>query len=120
MHLHPGLKGEDMKTDVKAALLSAFVLPGIGQIYKGAKIKGGVIIVLVNVFLLTALFLVMKGLGALLVTARISGREAAEKVLDSLTERGPAVRVLLAAFFVLWVYSVMDALLKDEGNGNNR
>lgn len=106
-----------MKTELKAALLSAFVLPGIGQIYKGAKIKGGLIIALVNVFLLTALFLVMRGMGTFLVTARVSGMGAAEKVLDTLGERGPAVKVLLAAFFVLWVYSVTDALLKDEGNG---
>ena len=109
-----------MKTDFKAALLSAFVLPGLGQIYKGARIKGAVIIALVNAFLLAALFLVMKGMGTLLVTARISGMEAAAQVMDGLRGKGPAVRFLLAAFFVLWAYSVMDALLKDEGSENGR
>lgn len=109
-----------MKTYFKAALLSGFVLPGLGQVYKGARVKGAILIALVNVFLLAALFLVMKGMGALLVTARISGMEAAGKAIDSLRERGPAVKLLLAAFFVLWAYSAVDALFTDEGSGKDR
>lgn len=107
-----------MKINVKAALLSAFVLPGLGQLYKGARIKGGIMIALVNIFLLAALFLVMQGMGELLVTARLSGMAAAERVADGLRGKGPAVRILLASFFVFWAYGVVDALLhREEGEG---
>lgn len=105
-----------MKINVKAALLSAFVLPGLGQLYKGARIKGGIMIALVNFFLLAALFLVMQGMGELLVTARLSGMAAAERVVDGLRGKGPAVRILLASFSVFWAYGVVDALLhRGEG-----
>ena len=77
-----------MKLHVKAALLSAFVLPGLGQLYKGAKVKGGIIMAVVNLFLLVALFLVLQGMGEFLVTARFSGMAAAEKVIDD-TQRWP-------------------------------
>lgn len=103
-----------MKIHYKAGLLSAFVLPGLGQIYKGARIKGGIMIGLVNIFLLAALFLVMKGMGTFLVTARLSGMDAAEKALDQLKEKGPEGKILLAAFFTLWAYSVADALFNQE------
>ncbi len=109
-----------MKIHYTAGLLSAFVLPGLGQIYKGARIKGGIMIGLVNIFLLEALFLVMKGMGSFLVTARLSGMDAAEKVLDGLKGRGPEVKILLVAFFALWAYSVADALFKHEVNPDRK
>jgi hypothetical protein len=104
-----------MKLFIKATLLSAFVLPGLGQFYKGARVKGGIIISLVNIFLLVALYQVLKGMGELLVTARLSGMAAAEQVIAGLKGgQGPTVRILLAAFSALWVYSVVDALLHKE------
>ena len=103
-----------MKLYVKAALLSAFVLPGLGQIYKGAKVKGGIMIGLVNVFLLAAFFLVVKGMGALLVTARLSGLAAAESVIAGFRDKVPAVKLLSVGFFFLWAYGVVDALFKEE------
>lgn len=107
-----------MKKNIKAVLLSALVLPGLGQLYKGDKVKGGIMIALVNIFLLAALFLVMQGMGELLVTAQSSGMAAAERVVEGLKERNPAVRALLAAFFALWAYGVVDALFhKEKGEG---
>jgi len=103
-----------MKLHIKAALLSGLVLPGLGQLVKGAKVKGGLMIALVNVFLLAALYLVMKGMGDLLVTARLSGMDAARQVLDRLGAQNPGVRYLLAAFLALWVYSFVDALVSKE------
>jgi hypothetical protein len=103
-----------MKLHIKAALLSGFVLPGLGQLVKGAKVKGGLMIALVNVFLLAALYLVMKGMGDLLVTAHVSGMDAARQVMDRLGEQSPGVRYLLAAFLALWAYSVVDALVSNE------
>ena len=106
-----------MKLYLKAALLSAFILPGIGQLSKGAKVKGGVMILLVNLFLLAALFLVLQGMGELLVTAKLSGMAAAERVVEGLKGRGPMGQMLLAGFFGLWLYGVADALLSRVEEG---
>jgi hypothetical protein len=116
----PLLQGLSMKKNIKAALLSAFVLPGLGQLYKGDKVKGGIMIVLVNIFLLVALFLVLQGMGKLLVTANLSGMAAAEQVLEGLKGKSPAVRIIMAAFFVLWAYGVADALLNKEKREGTR
>ncbi|ABQ24350.1 hypothetical protein [Geotalea uraniireducens] len=102
-----------MKVNIKAALLSALVLPGLGQLYRGSKVKGGVMILLVNVFLLGALFLAMQGMGKIMLSAKFSGISGVEKVLETMRNDTPAARWLLAAFFGLWLYGVVDALLND-------
>lgn len=98
-----------MPTNLKAALLSALLLPGIGQLYKGEKLKGAVFLVLVNIFLLAALFLVLKKMGSFLVTARLSGPEEALKLLDTITKSSPEIGWLLAAFALVWGVAVVDA-----------
>jgi TM2 domain-containing membrane protein YozV len=100
MHLH-----------IKAALLSAFVLPGLGQFYKHDKVKGTALILLVNIFLLAGLFFVMRGMGQLLLTTKLSGTADASRIIATLKSNSPAARWLLAAFFALWAYGVVDALL---------
>src|SRR5512134_892432 len=70
-------KGTSMKTNLKALLLSALVLPGLGQLYKGEKIKGAVIICLVNVFLLAALFLVLQGAGQIIAGKAVGATDPA-------------------------------------------
>lgn len=107
-----------MKNNLKAALLSAFVLPGLGQLYKGDKIKGGILVVLVNFFLLCALFFVMQGAGKLLVTVQLSGGSVSQ-ALDELQRQSPAVRWLLGGFFLLWIYGVADALLSRRADDEN-
>ena len=98
-----------MKINIKAMLLSAFLLPGIGQLYKGEKIKGAVFLVLVNIFLLAALFLVLKKMGSFLLTARISGPEEALNLLDTITRSSPEIGWLLSGFTLLWGIAVVDA-----------
>ena len=98
-----------MRINIKAMLLSAFLLPGIGQLYKGEKVKGAVLLVLVNIFLLAALFVVLKKMGAFLLTARVSGTEEALKLLDSITRSSPEIGWLLAGFTLLWGVAVVDA-----------
>jgi hypothetical protein len=100
-----------MKINIKALLLSALLLPGIGQLYKGDKIKGALFLVLVHIFLLSALFVVLKKMGGLLRTARVSGPEEAMKLLDVITRTSPEVGWLLAGFTLLWGVSVVDAAL---------
>jgi TM2 domain-containing membrane protein YozV len=95
--------------NIKAMLLSAFVLPGIGQLYKGEKIKGAIFLVLVNIFLLAALFVVLKKMGSFLVTARIAGPQEALNLLDTITKSSPEIGWLLSGFTLLWGIAVVDA-----------
>lgn len=98
-----------MKINIKAMLLSAFLLPGIGQLYKGEKLKGAVFLLLVNLFLLLALAVVMKNMGSFLLTARTAGVDEALKVLDGITRSSPEVGWLLAGFALIWGIAVVDA-----------
>ena len=98
-----------MKINIKAMLLSALLLPGIGQLYKGEKVKGAVFLILVNIFLLAALFVVSKKMGSFLLTARVAGPEEALKLLESITRTSPEIGWLLAGFTMLWGAAVVDA-----------
>ena len=100
-----------MKLNIKALLLSAFVLPGIGQLYKGEKVKGAIILILVNIFLLAALFIVLQKMGSFLATARISGPQEALNLLDSITKSSPEIGWLLSGFALLWGIAVVDAVI---------
>lgn len=98
-----------MQLNIKALLLSAFVLPGIGQLYKGDKVKGAVFLVLVNIFLLAALFIVLRKMGSFLATARIAGPQEALTLLDSITKSSPEIGWLLTGFTLIWGVAVVDA-----------
>ena len=96
---------------IKAFLLSTFLLPGLGQLYKGDRVKGGIILLLVNVFLLASLFTVLRGLGPVLLAARTGGATKVVQLLDSLSSSSPGARWLLGGFVLLWAYSALDALM---------
>jgi TM2 domain-containing membrane protein YozV len=101
-----------MNKKLAALLLSALVLPGLGQLYLGRRMVGGIIIVLVNLVLLLALFVLLRGLSPV-IASQISGGvisitpSEVMKALEGATGFGKAV---LAAFFVLWTFSVVDIL----------
>jgi len=103
-----------VKLNIRALLLSAFVLPGIGQLYKGEKVKGAIFLVLVNIFLLAALFIVLKKMGSFLVTARISGPQEALNLLDTITKSSPEIGWLLSGFTLLWGVALVDAAKPDK------
>ena len=102
-----------MKNRLKCVALSAFVLPGLGQLCRGRRVKGGVMIVLDNVFILAALFVALRSAGKLLLAGR-TGNVDAEKVLAGIQTDAPYARWMLGAFLVLWIYGVVDAAL-DKG-----
>jgi len=104
-------RGTVMKTNIKAVMLSAFILPGIGQLYKGEKVKGAVFLFLVNIFLLASVVIVMKKMGSFLLTARISGSEEALKLLESIAASSPEIGWLLSGFAILWGVAVVDAAI---------
>lgn len=106
-----------MKLNVKAALLSAFVLPGLGQVVRGERVKGLILIALANIFLLAALVLVLKGMGPVLLEAKLAGGADPNAVSRKLAAGAPAARALLACFAALWCFAVVDALV-DRRNGD--
>lgn len=101
-----------MKKKVTALLLSALVLPGLGQLYLGRKLAGGIIICIVNIVILMALFVLLRGLSPVIASQIAGGAISiapAEvlKALDGATGFGKAV---LATFFAVWAFSVIDVL----------
>ena len=101
-----------MNKKLTALLLSALVLPGLGQLYLGRKAVGGIILVIVNLILLLALFVLLKGLSPVIASQIAGGAvviSPAEvmNALDGVSGFGKAV---LAAFFIVWLVSVVDIL----------
>ncbi len=107
-----------MKEKILAALLSAFALPGVGQLYNRHYRKGGIIIF--SVLCATAVLLIR--LSREIVTLLPTGGTyppswesiflLAEKVYQD--NRGWILGYLIF-FFVLWIYSVVDAYIRIRG-----
>ena len=98
-----------MQKRLKAVLLSAFVLPGMGQLYKEQKVKGAIFLILVNIFFLGALALVLRKMGSFLITARIAGVTDAMQTLEEIRKSSPEIAWLLWGLAILWGTSVIDA-----------
>jgi len=101
-----------MKRKWIALLLSAFVLPGLGQLYLGRRLVGGVIIAIVNLILLLALFVVMKGLSPLIASRIATGSVSVtpSEVMQALEGVSVFGKGVLGAFFLVWAFSVTDIL----------
>jgi TM2 domain-containing membrane protein YozV len=99
-----------MNKKMKALLLSALVLPGLGQLYLGRKMVGGILLLLVNLVILLALFVLLRGLSPV-IAAQISGGAVTitpAEVLKALDGAAGFGNSVLAAFVVLWVFSLVD------------
>jgi TM2 domain-containing membrane protein YozV len=93
-----------------ALLLNALVLPGIGQLYLGRKATGIAILMLVNLLLLLALFVLMKGLAPVIAAQVVSGGINAQEVLAALHGVAGFGKALLAGFALAWVFSIVDVM----------
>lgn len=100
-----------MGINLKAAFLSGLVLPGLGQLYKGCRVKGVIMIGLVNLFLIAALLITLQGVGKIMLSAKIPGSPEMGQVLEMLRNDTPAAKWLLTGFLCLWIYGVVDALV---------
>ncbi|HIJ87581.1 MAG TPA: hypothetical protein HPP97_07840 [Desulfuromonadales bacterium] len=101
-----------MNRKISALLLSALVLPGLGQLYLGRKTIGGIIIVIVNLILVLGLFVLLRGLSPL-IAAQIAGGAISitpTEVMKSLDDSTGFGKAVLAAFFLVWTFSVVDIL----------
>lgn len=101
-----------MNKKIKALLLSALVLPGLGQLYLGRKVTGGIIIVLVNFVLLLGLFVMLRALSPVIANQIAGGAisitpSEVMKSLDGATVFGKAV---LGSFVLLWTFSIVDVI----------
>jgi hypothetical protein len=103
-----------MNINIKAALLSALVFPGLGQLYKGERVKGVIIFVWVNILLLVLFSLVLQQLMPFILSSQQSGVTDLTKILERLRPGSPLVRLLLAAFCGLWFYSWIDAAMRKK------
>ena len=98
-----------------ALLLSALVLPGLGQLYLGRKVTGITIIMLLNLLLLLMLFVLMKGLAPVIAAQAVSGSISAREVYAALDGVAGYGKSLLAGFALLWAFSIID-IMKTHGD----
>lgn len=106
-----------MKRTITALLLSALVLPGLGQLYLGRKVRGIAIILLVNLLLLLTLFVIMKGLAPVIASKVVSGTFKPSDALEALQGVTGFARALLAGFALLWAYSIVDLVVCRTNGG---
>jgi TM2 domain-containing membrane protein YozV len=101
-----------MNKKLTALLLSSLVLPGLGQLYLGRKLLGGIIIAFVNLLLLLALFVLLRGLSPV-IALKIAGGAVSitpSEVIKAVDDTSGFGKAVLAAFFLVWAFSVFDIL----------
>ncbi len=99
-----------MNKNIKAALLSGLVFPGIGQIYKGCKLKGVILIVAVNVLFLIAVGAVVKEIYLLSASGGLSETQAPMQAVDRVIRDNTIFNGILVVLVVVWLYGILDAL----------
>ena len=104
-----------MKIHVKAALLSAFVFPGVGQMIKGNRIKGMILIGCVNIILLILVCLILQQLLPLILTAQNSDVPDMKNIMERIHVGSPAIRQLSTVLCGIWMYGWIDAALGKPG-----
>jgi TM2 domain-containing membrane protein YozV len=97
-----------MKRPIIALLLSALILPGLGQLYLGRRTKGIVLVMAINLLLLAALFFVMK-ISSPVLGAHLTGAPLTPVlILQQIQPYSVWAKLLLAAFMGLWGFSLVD------------
>lgn len=101
-----------MNKKLTAILLSALVLPGLGQLYLGRKIVGGILIVLVNFIILLALFVLLRGLSPVIASQIAGGaiKITPTEVIKALEGANVFGKAVLAAFFLVWTFALVDII----------
>lgn len=109
-----------MSRKIKAILLNALVLPGLGQLYLGSRVKGIALIMIVNLLLLLGLFVGLKAASPL-IAARVASVSAdSAEVAAALHSVAGFGRGILAAFLLVWGYGLIDIFrAKESGTGDS-
>jgi hypothetical protein len=95
-----------MKRYLLAPLCSAFIIPGLGQVINQELKKGAIL--LGAVFLLLILAVVQ----LFFIAESLLRQPGSEPLSPSRLFEGVELVLILGAFGVLWLYSVLDAFLK--------
>jgi len=98
----------------KALLMTALILPGLGQLYLGRKLTGIVLITLVNLLLLLALGVLLKGVAPVIAAQISSGSITPADILAGLESVADYGRALLIALALLWSFAIVDILRKND------
>lgn len=107
-----------MKRPIIALLLSALILPGLGQLYLGRRTKGIALIMAINFLLLAALFFVMK-VASPVIGAHLAGTPITpELIMQKLLPYGVWAKLLLAAILGLWGFGVVDLISAFRGTSD--
>ncbi len=107
-----------MKKNIKAALLSGLVFPGIGQIYKGSKIKGLIIIFAVNILFFIAFALIIRDIYLLFIAGHFTSTTDPVIMAKRIIRETPGLSWLTGSLMCVWIYSIADALFSRSGNRN--
>lgn len=100
-----------MKKAILAPLCSAFVIPGLGQVVNQHLKKGVIMLAIVFLFILTITYELYQLIKAV-IKPGFTGTEGAATIMDRIMVEEPVfLGVLLMAFAVLWIYSVVDAFI---------
>ena len=101
-----------MKKKTLALLLTAFVIPGLGQLYLGRKKMGVFLIVAVNFLLLLAFCILLKGSAPLVAAHITSASIKPEDIAAGLNIIMGYARPFLIVFALIWGYAITDILIK--------
>ncbi|BCS52184.1 hypothetical protein [Geobacter sp. SVR] len=105
-----------MNRKTVAVLLNALVLPGLGQLYLGRKLIGAALLMLVNLLLLLAVFVVLKGLTPVIAAKIASSVVKPDDVLAALENIGGFGKALLGGFVAVWAYALVDIIRFRDGS----
>jgi len=109
-----------MRNVILAPLLSAFVLPGLGQVINRQIVKGLILMGLSMILFLCVLVRVLLDfsavIGEVMGPSLGLGLEAWPKVIEGLRARDLTLLYVLVALAVaVWAYGVIDAYLVSRG-----
>ncbi len=98
--------------------MSALILPGVGQIYRGSRLKGGLMVLSVTILLMTAFIVGAMAMRDALRGTVASGAVDAAEMASRLRDWIPAAYWLGGGLLCVWVYGIADAFLAgDKGEG---
>jgi hypothetical protein len=99
-----------VKKNIKAALLSGLVFPGIGQIYKGCKVRGFILILAVNFLFLIAFALILRDIYQLVLSGDLTSTPDPVIMAKHIISETPGLNWLMGTLLCVWLYSIADAL----------
>jgi TM2 domain-containing membrane protein YozV len=93
---------------IKAVLLTAFVLPGLGQISLGHKVRGIILIMITTLLTLPALFLLMKGVAVIMAFKMTGAQLGLGELQSALGAYALPAKIVIGSFISIWVFSIVD------------